>query len=150
MISNPNRRAIAIKCVVSQKLSDAVWTVLMAIASRIGKDGDCYPSIETISREANGRSASTVKRAIKDAVRLGLLRKYRKNVGGKSLMHYSITPIAVPIRFDKSKQSWSEFVKANTRHDYLLPGENRTDFVAPTLLQRITHPAHLPHICPIE
>lgn len=139
MSKRPNRRTVALKCVMNHKLSDTVWAVLMALASHIGPDGDCFPSIETIGREANGRSASTVKRAINDAVKLGLLRKYRKTVNGRSMVHYTITPIAVELRFDKSKQSWSAFVLQNTRYDKILPGETRKQFVGRISSRREVH-----------
>jgi hypothetical protein len=124
-----NRRTVAMECIKQQKLLDSVWAILMAIASRIGPSGFCYPSKERIGSEANGRSLSTVKRAIADARKLGLLTQCRRIIDGKSLVTYSITPLAEPLHFDKSKQSWPEFVRANTRLVGIQLGESKADLV---------------------
>jgi predicted transcriptional regulator len=64
----------------------------MYLKDRAGKDGSCWPAINTVARDLS-LSRSTVKRALKDLERAGLLRKeprYREN-GGKSSCLYTLT-----------------------------------------------------------
>ena len=66
----------------------AVYTYLY---DRANKDGECWPSIPTISREIK-LSQSTVRRAIKDLRKTGLLKtsqRYREK-GGKSSLLYKL------------------------------------------------------------
>ena len=65
--------------------------VYMYLKDRAGKDGSCWPAINTIARELS-LSRSTVKRAIGDLVSAGFLEKesrYRKN-GSKSSCLYTV------------------------------------------------------------
>lgn len=60
--------------------------VYMYLRDRADKDGKCWPAIPTIGREL-GLSRSTVKRALKDLIRAGLLSKeprYRENGSNSS------------------------------------------------------------------
>lgn len=65
--------------------------VYMYLKDRAGKDGSCWPAINTIARELS-LSRSTVKRAIDDLVKAGFLEKehrYREN-GSKSSCLYTV------------------------------------------------------------
>lgn len=65
--------------------------VYMYLKDRAGKDGSCWPAINTIARELS-LSRSTVKRAINDLVKAGFLEKeprYREN-GSKSSCLYTV------------------------------------------------------------
>lgn len=62
--------------------------VYLYLSDRANKEGTCYPSIKTISKELNF-SVSTVKRAIEDLVVSGFVEKkqrWRENGGRSSLM----------------------------------------------------------------
>ena len=64
------------------------------LADRANKDGICWPSIPTISRDLK-LSESTTRRALKDLRRAGLIRteqRYREN-GGNSSLRYSLNGI---------------------------------------------------------
>lgn len=66
-------------------------SVYMYLADRSDKEGQCYPSIGTISKELN-LSRNTVKRGISDLIKAGYLQKesrLREN-GGKSSNLYQI------------------------------------------------------------
>ena len=65
--------------------------VYIYLADRANKDGECWPAIPTMARELK-LSQSTVRRAIRDLCRAGLLetsQRYRKK-GGKSSLLYKI------------------------------------------------------------
>ncbi|WP_053956323.1 helix-turn-helix domain-containing protein [Inediibacterium massiliense] len=56
-------------------------TVYMYLKDRSNKDGECWPAVKTIAKDTS-LSISTVKRAIADLIRYGLLIKeyrYREN-----------------------------------------------------------------------
>ena len=60
------------------------------LKDRADKNGECYPSIDTIADDLS-LSRSTVKRAIKDLVEAGRIRKeqrWRESGGRSSLMYY--------------------------------------------------------------
>lgn len=63
--------------------------VYLYLSDRANKEGTCYPSIKTNSKELNF-SVSTVKRAIEDLVASGYVEKkqrWRENGGRSSLMY---------------------------------------------------------------
>lgn len=49
----------------------------MYLRDRTGKNGECWPAIKTIARDTS-MSVSTVKRAMNDLVKHGLLTKERR------------------------------------------------------------------------
>lgn len=56
-------------------------TVYMYLKDRAGKGADCWPAVKTIAADLQ-LSSSTVKRALNDLVKAGLIEKearYRKN-----------------------------------------------------------------------
>ena len=64
-------------------------TVYMYLKDRSNGEGECWPAIKTIARDTS-MSVSTVKRALADLIRSGLLYKeyrYREN-GSKSSNRY--------------------------------------------------------------
>lgn len=66
-------------------------SVYRYLAERANKDGICWPSIPTISRDLK-LSESTTRRALKDLRRAELIRteqRYREN-GGNSSLRYSL------------------------------------------------------------
>lgn len=72
-------------------LSHRAISVYMYLRDRSDKDGQCYPSIGTMSRELN-LSRNTVKRGIDDLIKAGFLQKkmrMREN-GGRSSNLYQI------------------------------------------------------------
>jgi len=65
--------------------------VYIYLADRANKEGECWPAIPTIAKELK-LSVSTVRRALKDLRREGLLeteQRYRKH-GGKSSLLYTL------------------------------------------------------------
>lgn len=65
-------------------------TVYMYLKDRSNKDGECWPAVKTIARDTS-MSISTVKRAIADLIRYGLLTKeyrYRENGSHSSNRYY--------------------------------------------------------------
>mgnify|MGYP001032962707 CR=1 FL=1 len=75
-----------------QELSHRAKTVYMYLKDRADSEGRCWPAIKTIALEL-GLSRSTVKRALDDLVRAGLLRKdprWREN-GSYTSNLYQIT-----------------------------------------------------------
>jgi len=63
--------------VYQSNLSHRARTVYMYLKDRAGKDGACWPGIKTIARELK-LSRSTVKRALDDLRREGLISKERR------------------------------------------------------------------------
>ncbi len=66
-------------------------SVYMYLNDRANKEGKCWPAIPTIARELKF-SESTVRRAIKDLVKAGLItteQRYRYS-GGKSSLLYTL------------------------------------------------------------
>ena len=57
-----------------QNLPSRAVTVYLYLRERSNKDGTCFPSIPTVSRDT-GLSEATVKRAIQDLVSAGWLQK---------------------------------------------------------------------------
>ena len=69
-------------------------SVYRYLADRANKDGICWPSIPTISRDLK-LSESTTRRAIDDLKKAGLVKteqRYREN-GGNSSLRYSLNGI---------------------------------------------------------
>lgn len=66
-------------------------SVYRYLADRANKDGICWPSIPTISKDLK-LSESTIRRALHDLRKAGLLqteRRYREN-GGNSSLRYKL------------------------------------------------------------
>lgn len=64
-------------------------SVYIYLADRANKDGICWPSISTISKDLKF-SESTTRRALKDLYRAGLIQteqRYRENGGNSSLLY---------------------------------------------------------------
>ena len=64
-------------------------SVYIYLADRANKDGICWPSIPTISKDLK-LSESTTRRAISDLRKVGLVRteqRYRENRGNSSLLY---------------------------------------------------------------
>lgn len=64
-------------------------SVYIYLADRANKDGECWPGIQTISRELK-LSQSTVRRALNDLRKEGLVeteQRYRENGGSSSLLY---------------------------------------------------------------
>ena len=57
-----------------QNLPSRAVTVYLYLRERSNKDGTCFPSIPTVSRDT-GLSEATVKRAIQDLIAAGWLQK---------------------------------------------------------------------------
>ena len=57
-----------------QNLPSRAVTVYLSLRERSNKDGTCFPSIPTVSRDT-GLSEATVKRAIQDLIAAGWLQK---------------------------------------------------------------------------
>ena len=63
-------------------------SVYRYLADRANKDGICWPSIPTISRDLK-LSESTIRRALQDLRKAGIIRseqRYRENGGNSSLL----------------------------------------------------------------
>ena len=77
-----------IRKIYASELPHRAIAVYLYLSDRANKEGICYPSIKTISRELNF-SVSTVKRAIEDLVVSGYIEKkqrWRENGGRSSLL----------------------------------------------------------------
>lgn len=64
-------------------------SVYIYLADRANKDGLCWPSIPTISKDLK-LSESTTRRALSDLRKAGLVkteRRYRENGGNSSLLY---------------------------------------------------------------
>lgn len=64
-------------------------SVYIYLADRANKDGICWPSIPTISKDLK-LSESTTRRALNDLRKVGLLhtkQRYRDNGGNSSLLY---------------------------------------------------------------
>jgi GntR family transcriptional regulator len=64
--------------------------VYMYLKDRSNKEGECWPAIRTIAKDTS-MSVSTVKRAIADLIRCGLLCKeyrYRENGSNSSNRYF--------------------------------------------------------------
>lgn len=72
-----------------EEISSRAKVVYMYLKDRSNSDGECWPAIKTIAKDTS-MSVSTVKRAIADLTKSGLLRKeyrYREN-GSKTSNRY--------------------------------------------------------------
>lgn len=72
-----------------EDLPSRAKAVYMYLKDRSNVDGECWPAVKTIAKDTS-MSVSTVKRAIADLVRYGLLTKkfcYREN-GSHSANRY--------------------------------------------------------------
>lgn len=75
--------------IYSSDLPSRAVTVFMYLKDRADENGQCYPSIATISRELK-LSRSTVKRSIADLTKAGLVTKeqrYRQNGANSSTLY---------------------------------------------------------------
>lgn len=80
------------RSIYASDLSHRAKSVYMYLKDRADSEGRCWPAIKTIALEF-GLSRSTVKRALDDLVRAGLLRKdprWREN-GSYTSNLYQIT-----------------------------------------------------------
>ena len=80
------------RSIYASDLSHRAKRVYMYLKDRADSEGRCWPAIKTIALEL-GLSRSTVKRALDDLVRAGLLRKdprWREN-GSYTSNLYQIT-----------------------------------------------------------
>ena len=72
-----------------EEIPSRAKAVYMYLKDRSNAEGECWPAIKTIARDTS-MSVSTVKRALADLIRCGLLYKefrYRQN-GSKSSNRY--------------------------------------------------------------
>lgn len=72
-------------------LSHRAYVVYLYLYDRANKEGICWPSINTIAADTK-MSATTVRRAIKDLKKAGLIeteQRYREH-GGKSSLLFKI------------------------------------------------------------
>lgn len=74
-----------------EEIPSRAKTVYMYLKDRSNAQGECWPAIKTIARDTS-MSVSTVKRAIDDLLKNGLLRKERRfrESGGNSSNRYFI------------------------------------------------------------
>ena len=73
-----------------EEISSRAKTVYMYLKDRGNAAGECWPAIKTIARDTS-MSVSTVKRAIADLIRCGLLYKeyrYRENGSNSSNRYF--------------------------------------------------------------
>jgi len=73
-----------------EDLPSRAKTVYMYLKDRSNKDRECWPAVKTIAKDTS-MSISTVKRAIADLIRYGLLTKeyrYRENGGHTSNRYF--------------------------------------------------------------
>lgn len=80
------------KKIYEKDLSPRAKLVYMNLYDRANENGECYPSIPTISRDT-GMSRSTVKRAINDLVKEKMIKvekRQRQNGGNTSNRYFLI------------------------------------------------------------
>lgn len=73
-----------------EEIPSRAKTVYMYLKDRSNAQGECWPAIKTIARDTS-MSVSTVKRAIEDLLKSGLLKKerrYRENGGNSSNRYF--------------------------------------------------------------
>lgn len=73
-----------------EEIPSRAKTVYMYLKDRSNAQGECWPAIKTIARDTS-MSVSTVKRAIEDLLKRGLLKKerrYRENGGNSSNRYF--------------------------------------------------------------
>jgi len=76
--------------VYHEELPSRAKIVYMYLKDRCNKEGECWPAIKTIAKDTS-MSKSTVKRAIADLIRYGLLVKelrYRENGSNSSNQYF--------------------------------------------------------------
>ena len=74
-----------------EEIPSRAKSVYMYLKDRSNAEGECWPAIKTIARDTS-MSVSTVKRALTDLIRCGLLSKeyrHREN-GSKSSNRYYV------------------------------------------------------------
>ena len=74
-----------------REISHRAVVVYLYLADRANKQGECWPSMPTIAEDLK-ISESTVRRAVKELKKAGLLKteqRFRQN-GGKSSLCYKI------------------------------------------------------------
>ncbi len=74
----------------NEELPTRAKIVYMYLKDRADSDGKCWPAIKTIARDTS-LSVSTVKRALQDLIRHGLLvkeRRTRENKGDSSNLYF--------------------------------------------------------------
>lgn len=80
------------KKIYEKNLATRAKVLYMYLYDRSNSDGECYPSISTISKDT-GMSKSTIKRAMGDLVREKLLyveKRQRENSGNTSNRYFLI------------------------------------------------------------
>lgn len=80
--------------IYSTDLPHRAIVVYMYLRDRAGKDGSCYPAINTIAQDLK-ISKSTVKRALDDLEKEQYIyheRRYRKTGGNSSNLYYVTRP----------------------------------------------------------
>lgn len=73
-----------------EELPSRAKIVYMYLKDRSNAEGECWPAIKTIAKDTS-LSMSTVKRAIADLIRCGLLKKesrYRENGSNSSNRYF--------------------------------------------------------------
>lgn len=73
-----------------EEIPSRAKAVYMYLKDRSNAEGECWPAIKTIARDTS-MSVSTVKRALNDLLKCGLLRKecrYRENGSNSSNRYY--------------------------------------------------------------
>ena len=73
-----------------EDVSSRAKIVYMYLKDRSNAEGECWPAIKTIARDTS-MSVSTVKRALNDLLKRGLLRKecrYRENGSNSSNCYF--------------------------------------------------------------
>ena len=73
-----------------EELPSRAKVVYMYLKDRSNTDGECWPAVKTIAKDTS-ISVSTVKRAIADLIRYGLLTKefrYRENGSNSSNRYF--------------------------------------------------------------
>lgn len=73
-----------------EEIPSRAKAVYMYLKDRSNAEGECWPAIKTIAKDTS-MSTSTVKRALNDLLKHGLLRKecrYRENGSNSSNRYY--------------------------------------------------------------
>ena len=80
--------------IYSANLQHRAVAVYMYLRDRAGKDGSCYPAINTIAKDLK-MSKSTVKRALGDLEKAQFIRherRYRQSGGNSSNLYFVERP----------------------------------------------------------
>lgn len=105
-------KADILNTVYSSNLPSRAVTVIFYLINRCNREMTCFPAIKTIARECS-ISIRTVRRALKDLVKAGLVKKenrWREN-GGQSSNLYTLQIL-------KNKKSSSDSISKNTEEKY--------------------------------